>query len=195
MSRSARRLIRIVTVVLVVAFLAGFVVQPSQAQTGEIIHTVQRGETLQTIARLYGTTWQAIATRNNLANPNLIYVGQQLVIPRSTITPIPHTYVVQRGDTLRNIATRHGTTWQNLAAINNLANPNHIYVGQVLRLTGTVVQPPPQPPAHGRTHVVRPGDTISSIARWYGVDMWNLARANNILNLNLIYVGQVLWLP
>lgn len=195
MSRHTRLLIRIVTVGLVIAFLAGFVVQSSQAQTGEVVHIVRRGETLQTITRHYGTTWQAIAVRNNLSNPNLIYVGQRLVIPRATHVPAPQTYVVQRGDTLRSIATRYGTTWQNLAAINNLANPNHIFVGQVLRLSGTVVQPLPPPPTPGRTYVVRPGDTLNSIARWYGVDMWNLARANGILNLNLIYVGQSLRIP
>lgn len=44
-------------------------------------HTVQKGETLSAIARLYNTTWQAIAKRNSLSNPNLIQPGQTLVIP------------------------------------------------------------------------------------------------------------------
>lgn len=44
------------------------------------VHTVRRGETLSRIASLYGTTWQALAKKNNIANPNLIYVGQKIVI-------------------------------------------------------------------------------------------------------------------
>ncbi|MGV2437301.1 MAG UNVERIFIED_CONTAM: LysM peptidoglycan-binding domain-containing protein [Anaerolineae bacterium] len=55
-----------------------------QRPTSGVTHTVQRGETLGSIARQYGTTFSAIATANNLANPNLIYVGQQLTIPGAT---------------------------------------------------------------------------------------------------------------
>ncbi|MEJ2212377.1 MAG: LysM peptidoglycan-binding domain-containing protein, partial [Anaerolineae bacterium] len=50
-------------------------------QGGAIIHTVQQGETLASIARRYGTTWQTIAQANDLVNPNQIYVGQKLKIP------------------------------------------------------------------------------------------------------------------
>jgi len=54
-------------------------------------HIVQRGETLSLIAARYGTTWQAIAQANRLANPNLIRVGQRLTIPaRSTWASDPN---------------------------------------------------------------------------------------------------------
>ena len=43
-----------------------------------IYYTVKRGDTLSGIAAQYGTTWQAIASMNNLRNPNLIYSGQVL---------------------------------------------------------------------------------------------------------------------
>ena len=48
---------------------------------GEMVHTVQRGETLSSIAKKYGTTYQKIAQLNGIANPNLIRVGQKLKIP------------------------------------------------------------------------------------------------------------------
>lgn len=51
------------------------------SQPGPRIHVVQRGETMYRIARYYGTTVQAIAAANGIVNPNLIYVGQRLVIP------------------------------------------------------------------------------------------------------------------
>jgi len=58
-------------------------------------HIVQRGETLSLIAARYGTTWQAIAQANRLANPNLIRVGQRLTIPaRSTWASDPNNSAV-----------------------------------------------------------------------------------------------------
>lgn len=47
----------------------------------------------------------------------------------------------------------------------------------------------------GECYVVRKGDTLSQIAKWYGVSVWALARANGISNPNRIYVGQKLWIP
>lgn len=43
-------------------------------------------------------------------------------------------YVVKRGDTLSAIASKYGTTYQRLAQINGIANPNRIYVGQKIRV-------------------------------------------------------------
>lgn len=50
---------------------------PSQ----EMVHTVQKGETLSSIAKKYGTTYQKIAQYNGIANPSLIRVGQKIKIP------------------------------------------------------------------------------------------------------------------
>jgi LysM repeat protein len=46
-----------------------------------------------------------------------------------------------------------------------------------------------------REHLVRPGDSLSGIARLYNVSVWDLARINGITNPNLIFVGQVLRIP
>lgn len=51
------------------------------------------------------------------------------------------------------------------------------------------------PAASGGYYVVQPGQTLSSIARYYGVTVWALANANGISNPNRIYVGQRLWIP
>jgi len=99
---------------------------------------VQRGDNLFRIALRYGTTVQAIASANGIANPALIYVGQTLKIPSGT-QPVPQpggetTYVVQRGDNLFRIALRYGMSYLQLAQYNGIANPSRIYVGQVLRI-------------------------------------------------------------
>lgn len=119
------------------------------------------------------------------------------------------SYVVQPGDTLYRIAERYGTNVPTLAGINNLANPNYIYVGQVLTIPGEggEVEPPPpdstatpaptatpQPGGDG-TYVVQPGDTLYRIATRFGTNVPTLVGMNGITNPNLIYVGQVLQVP
>lgn len=119
-------------------------------------YVVQRGDTLSAIAARYGLSIWALIEANGLRNWNLLYVGQELIIPgdmggedppsaspkpQPTATeipgshPIPTTYTVHRGDTLTQIAARFGTTVYALAQLNGIANPSMIYVGQVLRLS------------------------------------------------------------
>lgn len=95
-------------------------------------------------------------------------------------------YIVRYGDTLSGIASRYGTTWQNLQRLNGLNNPNWIYPGQRIRVAGTV--------SAKRTYTVHYGDTLSGIAYRYGVNVYTLARNNRIRNINLIYPGQRLYL-
>ncbi len=118
-------------------------------------HTVQAGETVRSIAGLYGLTVEELASRNNLVNVDTIYVGQVLNIDLpATVTPspVPATeavpivdpeeqapellYTVQGGDTLFRIATRFGLTVNDLARANNVADPTLIYRGQQLIIPG-----------------------------------------------------------
>lgn len=126
---------------------------PIWAQTS---YTVQPGDTLSAIARRFNSSVAAIAQANNIVNPNLIYVGQQLIIPGGGGAPAPApqpvpqpagVYVVKPGDTLSRIAVMHGVTVSALAVANGLTNLNLIYVGQVLLIPGqtAVVPPAPQP--------------------------------------------------
>ena len=103
------------------------------------IHVVQRGENLFRIALRYGTTVQALASANGIANPGLLYVGQRLTIPGSSGQPTPApsggtTHVVQRGENLFRIALRYNMSYLTLAQYNGISNPAQIYVGQVLRI-------------------------------------------------------------
>lgn len=98
-----------------------------------ITHTVQQGENLYRIGRTYSVSVEELVQFNGLDNPNTIYVGQQLRIPRQAIAA-DGVHIVQPGDTLLSISLRYGTTSEVLQQLNNLANPNLIYVGQELQL-------------------------------------------------------------
>ncbi len=122
-------------------------------------HTVRSGETLFCIARAYSISPWAIATQNNLVYPYSLYTNQVLAIPNVPWlnpsagdicpaqfgdnpiqpTPVPsqpgpcrYTHVVQRGDTLYSLARRYGSSVWSIASANHIANPNLIFVGQVL---------------------------------------------------------------
>lgn len=96
-------------------------------------YTVQSGDTLSSIAAKFGTNYQALASLNGISNPNLIYVGQVLRVNGSASTGSVY-YTVRAGDNLSAIASRYGTSYQSIAALNGLANPNLIYAGQTLKI-------------------------------------------------------------
>ena len=168
--------------------------------TETITYTVQRGDTLWAIARRYGTTVGEIAEINNISNPNLIYPGQELRIPTNSTTEGEETrgtgdiiYTVQRGDTLSKIAREYNVTVAHIVELNDITNPNLIYPGEKLRITESdVTNLSPIPKNNYSTYTVRRGDTLSGIARRFGVSVNYLVTVNNIQNPNLIFPGQIL---
>jgi LysM repeat protein len=101
---------------------------PAAATSSGLHYTVQPGDTLWGIAQQFGTTVDAVASANQIQDPNLIYEGETFVINVH--------YTVQLGDTLAGIAERFGTTVEALASANNIADPNLIYVGQTFLIVG-----------------------------------------------------------
>ena len=211
---------RWIALVLLAALLVQVLPAPAYAQS--TIHVVQKGETLYSIARRYGVSVEAICEANGIADPSLIYVGQELIIPvgpgPAEPTPgtppeqVQATHVVQPGENLYRIALRYSITVMELAKANGITNPGQVYVGQTLVIPGVMVDPTPvaatvQPTAAPEpaptsapaptttTHTVQPGETLSSIARRYGVSVQALVWTNNIANPSLILPGQVLVIP
>lgn len=110
---------------------------PTPVKTTTTTYTIQKGDTLSKIASKYGTTYQAIASYNNIANPNVIFVGQTIKIPGASkvvnaTANTTKTHIVQKGETLGKIASKYGTTYQKIAKDNGISNPNLIYPGQKL---------------------------------------------------------------
>ncbi len=166
---------------------------PSATPAGESqweYYTVQRGDTLYSIAVRFNTTVEELQRLNGLSNTT-IFVGQKLRVPSSGEggdTGVVE-YVVQEGDTLYSIARRFGVDMAEIARANNITDPSTIYVGQRLVIPGAQ-----QTPA-SRLYYVQPGDTLTGIAQRFGVSLQALMEANNITDPDAIYAGQVLRIP
>ncbi|MGD9567268.1 MAG: LysM peptidoglycan-binding domain-containing protein [Sedimentibacter sp.] len=94
-----------------------------------LIHVVNSGEVLWEIADNYEANINDIIEINGLINPNLLLVGQSLLIPTPSIL-----YTVKYGDTLWRIANRFGVPLAKLLSINRIVNPNLIYPGVTLTI-------------------------------------------------------------
>jgi LysM repeat protein len=160
---------------------------------GYLIYVVARGDTVKGLAARFGSTVDSILASNpSIRNANLIYEGQRLTIysagpgnpPPSNPPPASGgLYYVVKGDTLRKIAAKFGTSVDALLRLNpQIANPNVIYVGQAITI-----------PAGSSTYTVQRGDTLRIIANRFGTTVDALLALNpKIKNPNLIYVGQVI---
>ena len=208
-----KRLFRTKIMILLVIVVILTMALPLSAHAQARTHVVQRGDTLYSIARRYGTSVQAIMSTNGLSNRNFIWVGQRLTIPGSSGggsssgggTATGGIYVVRRGDTLYAIARRHGTSVQAIMNANGLRNSNFIWVGQRLNIPGASgggsssgggsTQGGGTIPSSGSVHIVRRGETVASIARRYGTSVAAIAALNGLRNPNLIYSGQRLNIP
>jgi murein DD-endopeptidase MepM/ murein hydrolase activator NlpD len=161
----------------------------------ETFHVVQRGETLFLIAQRYGSTVDALAHANGLADPTKIYVGQRLRIPGGRMEIDPQAtgpYVVQVGDTLMSIASRYATSWRALARVNGMLSPDVLYAGQVVRVPLVEANSGGR---RGMLHVVDLGETLFQIALRHDVPPWSVVNANDVSNPALIYRGQQLLIP
>jgi membrane-bound lytic murein transglycosylase D len=168
-------------------------------------YVVQRNDTLWDIARGFSVSVDSLCAVNGLARNQVIRPGQQLKIPdgashsapaRSTAShaPIASTHTVRSGDTLYDIARAHGVTATALRRANGLSS-SRIYPGKVLRIPAPVDKAAPARSASApNTYKVRKGDTLSDIARRFGVSTSALRRANG-LSTSRIYPGDVLHIP
>ncbi len=103
-------------------------------------------------------------------------------------------HFVRHGETLSEIARLYGVSQQAIMSANGISNPNRVLAGSTLCIPFAGGWQPPSGNCVA-WHSVQRGETLSQIALWYGVSMWDVMQANNILNANHIWVGQNLCIP
>jgi LysM repeat protein/Tol biopolymer transport system component len=132
-----------------------------------VYHTVQYGDTLSGIAWQYGTTTNALMQTNNLYS-DIIYQGQRLCIPQGGVATGPSNPPPSRPT--------------------SSTPPSQ-------QAPSPKPAPPPEQAPKYTYYTVRPGDTLVSIARRFGINQEAIMRANNISNPNFVYTGQRLIIP
>ena len=161
-------------------------------KTGNNYYTVQKGDSLWSIAKKFNTTVNELKNINNLTS-NTLSIGQTLVLPTKTATPTPsgtNTYIVKSGDSLYKIANQYNTTVNELKQLNNLSS-NLLSIGQVLKIpTKTTTEPTD----NYTTYTVVKGDNLYAIARKFNTTQNDIMKLNN-LSSNLLSIGQVLKIP
>ncbi|ENW94625.1 LysM peptidoglycan-binding domain-containing protein [Acinetobacter sp. NIPH 298] len=171
-------------------------------------YTVQRGDTLSSIATRSKITLNELAELNNLKSNSGVRLGQSLKIPAGSTTP--DQYVVQSGDSLNAIAGRYNLQVSYLADLNGLQPTSGVRIGQRLKLTGEVAkaETPAQPeanrasnaPANRNTanteqYTVKAGESLNSIASRLGMTGRELADLNQLRANTGLQRGQTILIP
>ncbi len=189
------------------ATVAAYAELPPERRVTFVEHFVVRGETMGGIARKYRVSGGLLADANPKVNPRRLRIGQRLIVPtggvisgsmaRRMSDPVPAAgtnssgyHRVRRGETLSGIADEYGVSQRDLRLWNKLDARGLIRSGQRLR-----VSPPGTKARSSRTHVVRWGDTLSELAKRYGVSVAELRRANGLSRETTLRAGDSLKIP
>jgi cell wall-associated NlpC family hydrolase len=184
-------------------------------------HTVEEGESVRMLAAKYGLSPETIMAANGLRNPDLLQVGQDLVIlPTDGVL-----YTLKSGETISKVAARFNVAADAIIRANVLGpNPDLVQPGTRLvipgvtpilpsRITGNVeagtgntdqyaaavgdgVSLPLEDTAAAvpstRTYEVQSGDTLAGIADTFGVDVQTILNSNGIDDPDSIHPGSEL---
>lgn len=199
---------RVVCRLLIFLLVVTFAITGQPVHAEDNVHVVNPGDSLAAIAKAYSVSLTELAQSNGISDPNIIYVGQRLVIPgtaaaaqRAAADPnaLPSGngyYTVQRGDTLAQIAKNQAMAVNDILRLNGLTNANLIWVGQRLRVSARVdaIQPekPNKPAVADTIYIVQPDESLEQIALDHKVSVHDLMAANGLPNSGFVWAGQKL---
>lgn len=159
-------------------------------------YTVQRGDTLWSIAKKLGTTVNEIKETNNLSS-NLLYINQELKVPNYDLAEDSNiNYIVKKGDTLWSVASSYNISVSDLKKYNNLTS-DFLQVGTVLNIPSsnqiiTNDQEQEIIISEGNIYEIKPGDTLYSISKKFNVLVDDIINENNLIDTNLSIGSKIL---
>lgn len=164
-----------------------------EEQKKTIYYRVKIGDTLYHIAKSYNVTINELVIWNKIKNPNLIFPSEVIKIEADinkqvTKSGTNDNYIVKVGDTLTRIANIFHVTISNLVSWNNIKNPNLIYPNEDIIIKPTNNN-------HLIKYIVKEGDTLSEIAKYYHTSIFELVIINKIQNKNYLKIGEIIYIP
>ena len=158
-----------------------------------ITYIVKKGDTLYSIATLYGVSINDLKNSNNLSS-DILSIGQEIKIPsgESIITPSEddiinedNTYIVQRGDTLYSISRKFNIPINDIKINNNLTS-DILKVGEVLKIPTSNISI-----NDIEIYKVKPGDSLYSLSKLYNTTIEDIKQLNNLTS-DILKIGQEL---
>jgi LysM repeat protein len=181
-------------------------------------YRVEGGDTISGIAGRFGLSTASVLALNGLGWKTVIFPGQVLKLTNavaSTTAPLASTaapassarYTIAKGDTVSSIASRFGVSVSTILSANGLSATSVIYAGRTLAIpSGSAPAPAAAAPtvtnavtaaptSSGSSYTIAKGDTISSIAKRFGVSIAAMLSANGLSASSVIYAGRTLSVP
>lgn len=185
--------------------IAGFngITDPDNIEAGRILripvntsepivfteYTIEDGDTLYSIAKMYGTDVNTLSRLNGIPDPDSIQAGRVIRIPSSTVPDSIRIYIVRDGDTLYEIGKKYGYSIDELAAFNDIIDPDKIHIGQVIRFPTSVGGE-----IKDGVYTVKSGDTLYKIAGRFGTTVIDLINLNKLTTPDFLVPGQKLYI-
>jgi LysM repeat protein len=166
-------------------------------EDGSIVHTVQSGQSLWSIAARYGVPLQDVLLFNSLSEDSTINPGDEVTIrlaDGAEPPPPPTTYIVRSGDNAWTIAARFRLTLEDFLWYNSMSEDSLIQPGDVVKIGLAEGEAPPPTPTPQLAHVVRSGETLWDISLRYGLTVEQLLTLNGLSESAVLSVGQEVYI-
>jgi len=196
------------------------IVDPKVAEPASTEYVVKSGDSLWVISKRFNVPMVDIMELNELNKQSVLKVGQKLKIPgiaattdnaqKSSMKAMNSSegmrYKVRNGDTLSGIASRYNVSIDDIKTANRMKSAT-IYAGKELTIPGisannsqpalasaksSTAKPADMNFSESDIHVVEPGESLSSIASYYGMSVSALQEMNSISDPKKLRVGQKL---